>query len=189
MAEQSIEEQVRALAEAGELKTAVTLMVHAYGSTVRAHALYVLRDPELARDAYQATFLDAYRGLHEFRGSSTFKKWLMSIANNRAMDLARKRTRGKKHVVSDAAMPEPADEAALDPIWGLDLPQVLRALDECLQLLSEETRGTVLLRCKEDLSYEEMARGSGERSGTLHARVARALPVLRECLEGKGISL
>jgi RNA polymerase sigma-70 factor (ECF subfamily) len=186
---QPIEDQLRALVESGDSVAAVTRMMNEYGGAVRAHALAVLRDQELAKDAYQQTFLEVHRDLRDFDGRSTFRTWLMVIARRRAIDLARKRSRDRKRHPPEAELPEPVDTVTVDPIWGLDLPQVLRALDECLQLLSEEVRSTVLLRCKEDLSYEEMARGSGERSGTLHARVARALPVLRECLEKKGISL
>jgi RNA polymerase sigma-70 factor, ECF subfamily len=189
MSNQPIEDQLRALAAAEDLEDAMKLIVREYGAAVRSHALGVLRDPDLAKEAYQQTFLEVHRDLCKFDGRSTFRTWLMKIAHHRAIDLARRRRRNAKHTVSDAAVPELVDDAAVDPVWSLDWPLALRALDECMQLLSEETRGTVLLRFKEELSYEAMASDSGERSGTLHARVARALPMLRECLEGKGISL
>jgi DNA-directed RNA polymerase specialized sigma24 family protein len=41
----------------------------------------------------------------------------------------------------------------------------------------------VLLRYEEGLSYEEIGRMSRERPPTVQARVARALPVLRRCLD------
>jgi DNA-directed RNA polymerase specialized sigma24 family protein len=42
------------------------------------------------------------------------------------------------------------------------------------------------LRFQQGVTYEEMARREGERPATLQARVARALPVLRRCLERGG---
>ena len=63
----------------------------------------------------------------------------------------------------------------------------MRALDDCLAQLTPEVRAAVLMRFQQGLRYDEIARGTGERSGTLHMRVTRALPVLRRCLEGKGI--
>jgi RNA polymerase sigma-70 factor (ECF subfamily) len=45
---------------------------------------------------------------------------------------------------------------------------------------------TVLLRFQTGMSYPEMSDVLGVRSETLQARVARALPVLRRCLEGNG---
>jgi RNA polymerase sigma-70 factor (ECF subfamily) len=41
----------------------------------------------------------------------------------------------------------------------------------------------VLLRYQEGFSFEEMGRICRERPGTLQQRVARALPVLRACIE------
>jgi DNA-directed RNA polymerase specialized sigma24 family protein len=41
----------------------------------------------------------------------------------------------------------------------------------------------VLLRFQQGLSFEEMSAICREKPGTLQARVARALPVLRDCIE------
>jgi DNA-directed RNA polymerase specialized sigma24 family protein len=43
------------------------------------------------------------------------------------------------------------------------------------------------MRFQHELSYAEMARLSGVKSGTLHAQVKRALPVLCRCLKAKGL--
>jgi DNA-directed RNA polymerase specialized sigma24 family protein len=40
-----------------------------------------------------------------------------------------------------------------------------------------------LLRFQEGFTFEEMSRMSEERAGTLQQRVARAMPVLRACIE------
>ena len=46
----------------------------------------------------------------------------------------------------------------------------------------------VLLRFQQGLSYPEIARLSNEKAPALQVRVARALPVLRRCLEEKGMA-
>jgi RNA polymerase sigma-70 factor (ECF subfamily) len=88
---------------------------------------------------------------------------------------------------------ESNDQAMLDvpactasPSDRLDQSQLIDALDRCLDVLSAEVRMTVLLRFQSGISYPEMSTLLGVRSETLQARVARALPVLRRCLEGKG---
>lgn len=189
VAAQPIEEQLRALVDEGRLEAAIALMLREYGAAVFSHAARVLGDREQAKDVYQRTFLEAHRDLRSFDGRATFKTWLLAIANHRALDVVRKLRREQKRTAAGALLPALADDTAVDPRLGLDAPRIARALEECMQLLSEEVRGTVLLRYRHELSYEEMARSSGDRSGTLHARVARAMPVLRECLEGKGITL
>lgn len=45
------------------------------------------------------------------------------------------------------------------------------------------TRDALLLRFQQDMSFEEMAEICAEKPGTLQARVARALPQLRERIE------
>tara|TARA_R110002073_G_scaffold256849_1_gene419432 strand:+ start:31827 stop:32042 length:216 start_codon:yes stop_codon:yes gene_type:complete len=57
------------------------------------------------------------------------------------------------------------------------------AMDRALERLKPEVRIAVLLRYREDMSFEEMAEVCGERPATLQARVARALPKLRKALE------
>src|SRR6478672_6809347 len=61
----------------------------AYNRLVRAHerqayavALRLLRRPDLAEDATQDAFIQAYRALGTFRGGS-FRAWLMRIVTNR----------------------------------------------------------------------------------------------------------
>ena len=44
-----------------------------------------------------------------------------------------------------------------------------------------------MLRYSEGMSYERIAEICREKAGTLQARVARAMPVLRKCLTGKGV--
>ena len=58
-------------------------------------------------------------------------------------------------------------------------------LAECLQKLQPAARQAVVLRYQEELSYDEAAAVSGVRVGTLQQRVARALPVLRKCVEAR----
>ena len=55
--------------------------------------------------------------------------------------------------------------------------------DRALLRLDPEVRMAVLLRFDEGMSYVAMAAVCGVPAGTLQARVARALPLLRRWLE------
>jgi len=65
---------------------------------------------------------------------------------------------------------------------------VSRALGDCLRGLAPRVRATILLRFQQGLSYPEIARLSDEKAPALQVRVARALPLLRRCLEEKGMA-
>ena len=95
------------------------------------------------------------------------------------------RRRLRRIELNDQATPA-APDLARAPSDRLDRLRWIEALETCLSLLASEVRMTVLLRFQSGMSYPEMSEVLGVRSETLQARVARALPVLRRCLEGKG---
>jgi DNA-directed RNA polymerase specialized sigma24 family protein len=70
---------------------------------------------------------------------------------------------------------------------ALDQRRRIGALEDCLRNVSAKVRAALLSRYQHNLSYEEIAESCGDKPGTLQARVTRALPVLRRCLEGKGV--
>lgn len=186
----TVQGENRELAElvaAGQLRRALTLLMERYGDAVYSCALRVLREEEAARDVLQQTFLAAYRDLPDFGGRSSIKTWLLTIANHRALDWVRARRRSERRLVDDEVLEERGDEQAPSVQALLDGPREARALEECLAQLTPEVRAALLMRFQQGLRYDEMARGTGERIGTLHMRVTRALPVLRRCLESKGI--
>jgi len=83
--------------------------------------------------------------------------------------------------------PDPAD-SGIGAEERLVVTAFSRVLERCLGDLVPGARAAVLLRYQGGFSYPEMAAICHERPATLQARVARALPILRRCLEGQGLS-
>ena len=71
---------------------------------------------------------------------------------------------------------------------ALHQAELLQRLRQAVAELSEEAKRAVELRYTEALSYEQMAVLCAARPGTLQMRVARAMPVLRQALEARGIT-
>lgn len=188
--EPAVEDAVRGLVADGDHHGAVAILMRAYGDAVFTHARRIVSDRHAAHDVRQQTFLEAFRDLGNFTGRSSFRAWLLGIATHRGIDAVRKLRRDEKRTVSDdeldAVAPLPDDAA--DPTARVDAPRRIRALEDCLRGLSAEVRATVLMRFLHGMTYEDIAHTTGHRPGALHARVARALPVLRRCLEGKGMA-
>jgi RNA polymerase sigma factor (sigma-70 family) len=67
----------------------------------------------------------------------------------------------------------------------IDHHRLAQVVERCLFALAPAAREAVLLRYQQELSYDEAAEVTGERPGTLQQRVARALPVLRKCVEAQ----
>ncbi len=172
----------------GRRRRAIELLARRDSSLVYAVCFRSLRDRSLAEDVMQQVFIEACRDFEAFRGKSSLRAWLLGITAHRCLDTIKRlraETQRREPHEPDVALQRTPDET---PIASdrLDLQRKLRALDDCLGGLSTEVRTTVLLRYQSGLSYEQLAQKAGQQPATLQARVARALPVLRRCLEGKG---
>jgi RNA polymerase sigma-70 factor (ECF subfamily) len=186
--EPAADDALRDLVASGDRDGALSILMRDHGAAVYTRAYRVLGDRDAAKDVLQQTFLEAYRDLARFDGRSSFKTWLLAIASHRALDAVRRVRRDEQRTVS-GDLPALPDDSAADPPASVDLTRRLRALDDCLRQLSPEVRATVLMRFQQAMSYEQIAKASGDRPVTLHARVTRALPVLRRCLERKGMGM
>jgi RNA polymerase sigma-70 factor (ECF subfamily) len=152
--------------EAGDLRRAASSLVVSYGTDVLATCIAMLRDRTAAEDVTQEVFSDALRALSTFRGDSSPRTWLLSIARNRCIDYLRARKRDPWGGALDESASDPdthADQAAFGSEWFADRSLVLRALDA----LAEGDRALIVLRFKNGLEYEELATAFGLREGTV----------------------
>jgi RNA polymerase sigma factor (sigma-70 family) len=79
--------------------------------------------------------------------------------------------------------PEEPEQDDGEPERDLDRCRLARILAACLAKLAPAARDAVVLRYQQELSYDEAAAIAGDLPGTVRRRVARALPVLRRCVE------
>lgn len=169
-------------------RRALALLMDAYGTAVYRFCLRMVQDPELARDVHQTTFVQAYESLPKFKGDALLRTWLYGIARHRCLDaLKAERRRMARFKVVDQPPEIPASafgSAQQMPDYALGA-----RLEECLEKLSAKAKEAVLLRHRDGFSYPEMSRICGELPATLQARVARALPILRRCLQNRGVTL
>jgi RNA polymerase sigma factor (sigma-70 family) len=179
-------------APACDARAEVAELFELHGEAVYGHCARMMRDRSIAEDLMQQVFLEAHRDFHQFRGEAKRRTWLFGIATNRCLDELRRRRRAEARTNADrteeatmeAAKPE--QETSLAAFEGMDRSQLIAALEECVAVLPLETRATVLLRFRTDLTYEKMAEHLGAQPDTLQMRVSRAMPLLRKCLERKG---
>ena len=122
-----------------------------------------LVDPQSADDLTQETYLRALGALGAFRGASTVRTWLLSIARRVAADEIRRRSRRPR---TGAPLPEDCPDA-------LDLAGEVGARD-LLSRLDPSRREAFVLTQITGLSYAEAAELLGCPIGTIRSRVARA---------------
>jgi RNA polymerase sigma factor (sigma-70 family) len=175
------DQQALAALRAGDRRTALTRLMQTHGGGIHHFCWSMLGDRSLSDDVHQAVFVQAFEKMGSYRGEGSLRAWLYGIARHRCLDAAKVRRRWRLRFVL-APDPEPAADPAPAVEHASDTDRHAAALADCVRRLAAHVRMAVLLRYQEGLSYDEIARMSQERPGTLQARVARALPLLRACI-------
>lgn len=130
-----------------------------------------------AEDILQEVFIKAYRNLHSFKGESSPKTWLTSIARNAALDAVRRRrwplTGFLSHQEEEAPASDQPERAALteerrEKVWGL------------LDALKPEHREVIFFLYQKELSVKETAALLDCSEGRVRTVSHRALRVLRK---------
>jgi RNA polymerase sigma-70 factor (ECF subfamily) len=172
----------------GERRAALAILMKAYGEPLYRYCYKVLRSRTLADDVHQLVFLQAFEDMDSCSRAVSFRPWLYAIANHRCLDALKVGRRWSARFTLRGEIPEEADPAPSGE-ETMAARSLSEALEACLDKLQPHVRIPVLLRYQEGFSYEEISRMCHERPATLQARVARAMPLLRRCLETKGAEL
>ena len=182
------EQGALAALKSGDPDGALSILMAAYGGSIFRYCCQVMRNRHLAEEALQETFFQAHRDFSRFARKSTLRTWLYSIAHHRCLDALKKERHQAKKAQGTPELPETADPGPR-PDDSLEARKLSDALRECLGKLSAKARSALLLRYQQELTYPEMSAIVGDREPTLQARVTRALPLLRECVERMGYQL
>lgn len=159
---------------------------NAFSELVRAHAQGVLHviyrmcgDMQVAEDAAQETFIQAWLKLKSYRPGSSLRNWLYRIAVNTAIDMLRKEKRILPGAVDEMQLadPEPGPETQATR------SERAEAVQKAVLSLPEASRAVLVLREYEGLSYQEIAEALDIPVGTVMSRLNYARKLLKEKLE------
>jgi RNA polymerase sigma-70 factor (ECF subfamily) len=182
-----VEKQALLALDGGDYGSALELLMEAYGSDVYRYCCRMLYDAERAKDVRQNTFVQAYESFSRFGRRSSLRAWLFGIARHRCLDESKAWRRWRNRVDAVGTLPELSSEDRSGP-QGILERQLREILERCLRELAPHVRDAVVLRYVEGYPYPEMSEICNEHAPTLQARVARAIPVLRRCVEKAGLS-
>jgi RNA polymerase sigma-70 factor (ECF subfamily) len=157
------------LARAEETTLAFDEMVTRYHGRIYGYLLGMVGDAEQAQDLTQDTFLKAYKALPR-TPDPVLPAWLYRIATNTALDALRHRRRLTWLPFA------PGDEER----WaapGADLPTRCaerEAIQTALTRLTPPQRACLLLRARDGLSIDEIARALGLSPANVKVTLSRA---------------
>jgi RNA polymerase sigma-70 factor (ECF subfamily) len=158
---------------------------HAYGELVRRRqgsirGLFrrLCRDPALADDLSQQTFLQAWRGIDTLKSPAAFGAWLRRLAVNVWLQRVRAE-RSRPHTTGLTLAPDDTrtpDEAARETVSEqLDL-------DSALATLAPDVRLCITLAYAERMSHSEIAELTQLPLGTVKSHIGRGAARLRQLL-------
>lgn len=153
-----------------------------YGSDIWNYAYFLTKNRELADEITQDVFIKAYYRIETFRGSSSFKTWLLTIARNTAFRYKRasflRRVRLLPSIRSEqsgragrSAENEYMEERYADDIW------------ETIMALPDKYREVLVLDIRYDLSTDAMAKLLNVAAGTVKSRLHRAREKVQRMLK------
>jgi RNA polymerase sigma-70 factor (ECF subfamily) len=161
---------------------------NAFSELVRTHAQGVLNviyrmcgNMQIAEDAAQETFIQAWLRMQSYRPQASLRNWLYRIAVNTAIDMLRKEKRILPGAVEDLSLTdaEPGPEVLVASTERAEFVQ------KAVLALPDASRAVLVLREYEDLTYQEIAEALDIPIGTVMSRLNYARKLLREKLEVK----
>ena len=175
------DETLAAAAAAGN-RDAFDELIRRYQSRLYQLTRILTRGDNEAEDLVQEMFVRAFRAIGRFRGDSTFRTWLHSIALNVIRSHAAQRQR---RIPVGGGGDEDGESAVARLPSAEELETTIvrrRMIDQALATLSEEARLVVTLRDIQGLEYREIALIAGVPLGTVESRLFRARRRLRPLL-------
>lgn len=177
--------ELTAALEARDDHRVMEILVDRYGEHVYCYCRRMVRTAADSDDLSQKVFMQAFQDLKKLSRIHSIRRWLLRIAHNRCIDWLRARKRDAK-LVDNRDLVMLVDGHAADRTGGDD-PRIAKALDDCFDRLDERSRYVLVLRFHDGLPYNEIGDLMSDTAGALRVRLARALKLLRRCLERKGV--
>lgn len=175
--------------------------VDRYGDLLYRFALSRVKDPSIAEDLVQETFLAALKSRASFQGRSSARTWLIAILKHKIVDHIRKRVRepasDKVESLSDALANDPAEGTFrdsgewlnrpakwdVDPMKVFEQKEFMAILYRCLADLPQRQADAFMMRELDGLSTEEICKALNISATNSWVILYRARMWLRQCIE------
>jgi RNA polymerase sigma-70 factor (ECF subfamily) len=180
--------------------------VDQYGDFLYHFTLSRIKDPSIAEDLVQETFLAALKARKNFQGRSTARTWLIAILKHKIVDHIRKQVRehtsDKVESMLNTAANDPVDSSfndegdwrirpskwAIDPMKLYEQKEFMDILYQCLGELPERQAEAFMMREIDGLSTEEICKVLNITATNSWVMLYRARMWLRRCLENSWLS-
>lgn len=175
------ESELIRLAQKGD-RRAYDGLVRIYQKQVYRWAFHVVRTHDLADEVTQDVFVRTYQAIDRIDPDRPFGAWLCRSAVNIALNAVRKQQFRTQWAQDHRPEPTDYERESSQPDAGFRRRRVLERLEAAIDELPVIYRTIILLRLRNDMSYEEISQVLGISMGTVMSRLARARQRLKESL-------
>jgi RNA polymerase sigma-70 factor (ECF subfamily) len=145
---------------------------------------YMVRNREQAEDLVQEVYIKVLRSYKRFKGESSEKTWLLSIARHVAIDFFRKQKSRRRKISGNLDW----DEEQLCDVQPLPeeiaiQKEEIQLLYRCLERCTIDQQLVIVLRFIQSLSITETAEALGWTESKVKTTQHRALKVLKKYME------
>ena len=158
-------------------RNAFSELVHQHRMSVVNVIYRMCGEVGLAEDMAQETFIRAWQKLPNYKPRSPFRNWLFRIATNATLDVLR---RERETVDIDSYQMMGSNRG---PEAALEVKDRAKIVQQAVLSLPPSSRGVLVLREYEGLSYKEISETLGIPIGTVMSRLNYARRRLTEELE------
>ncbi|MGI6686237.1 MAG: RNA polymerase sigma factor [Bacillota bacterium] len=153
----------------------IKMLYEFYKEAVFRFFLRMTGNREEAGELTQEVFFQACLSLYRFKGESTLKTWLFSIARNVFLKHLREKSKHKTINLGEELSYDELNTQGLDPPADLlILKEERERIQKALAKLPENARTIIILKEFEQLSYEEIAGIFGQTVNWVRVNFFRA---------------
>ncbi len=163
-------------------------LVRRYERPVFNLIVRMVRDPALAEDLAQDTFVKVFTHLSSYDSRYKFASWILRIAHNATIDYLRQ---PRPAMASLDDEQESAGKPALSsstpsPLAAAERTELAAVLDAAIDRLRPEYRQVVVLRYQEEFSYDEISDVLNLPLGTVKSFLHRARIEMAQTMTAAG---
>jgi len=167
---------------------AFALLLKKYKGAIYGLIYKMVQDKRETEDLVQETFIKAFSALKSFNAEYAFSTWLFKIASNNCIDFLRKKrlmtmSIDKPTESKDGTVVKEFPDPIINPEMQLIEDEKKTIIDKAIENLPKKYRMAILMRHKEEKSYEEIAEILDIPLGTVKARIFRAREKLKKYLK------
>ncbi len=175
------ESELIRLAQKGD-RRAYDALVRRYQRQVYRWAFHVVRTHDLADEVTQDVFVRTFQAIDRVDPDRPLGAWLCRSAINVALNVIRKQQFRTQWAQENRPEPTDYEKESAQPDAGFRRRRVIQRLERAIDALPPIYRTIILLRLKDDMSYDQISKALGVSMGTVMSRLARARQRLRESL-------